>query len=209
MSDPSSAPRDLFGGAITARVPRSFLDASEFRPVPDTQEVFIDDASGATVIIELLERVEDVPDSEALNFHFEEVARQNRATEAHVVQMSDAATGELATGGAQSLRFYSQALLGRQKVAKFQEQGKENDVAVYMGLKRLADPVATDMLVTVSYAFNVAEESSDACVDRSRQLSPDEVQQLGDMVFHSLTVVDYGLFGDDGTGGNGAAEGDN
>jgi hypothetical protein len=188
--------RELFGGAVTANVPRDFIDASQFRPVPDTQEVFIDDASGATVIVELLERVDHVPDAEAAAFHFEEVARQNRAS-ASVVVVANEPGRHPETGD------FVQELLGRQKIAKFAEGDESaNDVAVFLGLRRLPAPHNTDVLVTVSYAFDVAPTSSDARVQRQRPLSPEEVRQLGESVFQSLKIVDYGLFAVEG-GANG------
>lgn len=33
------APRSLFGGAIELGIPERFVDVSEYRPVPDNQEV--------------------------------------------------------------------------------------------------------------------------------------------------------------------------
>ena len=45
MAGPPGAPgagtdaRPLFGGAVTALLPRAFLDVSAVRPVPDSQEV--------------------------------------------------------------------------------------------------------------------------------------------------------------------------
>lgn len=34
-------PVALFGGAITANIPERFIDVSDFRPVPDHQEVLV------------------------------------------------------------------------------------------------------------------------------------------------------------------------
>ena len=47
--------RELFGGGISLKVPVDFEDVSDFRQVPDNQEVFVSKHSDATLIVELLE----------------------------------------------------------------------------------------------------------------------------------------------------------
>ena len=47
---------DLFGGAITSQICSRFADVSNFRQVPDAQEVFVDTASEGSLTLELLER---------------------------------------------------------------------------------------------------------------------------------------------------------
>ena len=50
---------DLYGGALTATVPSRMADISDFRPVPDNQEVFGDADIDQSLVIEVLERVEE------------------------------------------------------------------------------------------------------------------------------------------------------
>jgi hypothetical protein len=47
--------RELFGDGIKIKVPKSFKDVSDFRQVPDHQEVFVSGDSDASLIVELLE----------------------------------------------------------------------------------------------------------------------------------------------------------
>ncbi|KAF9246585.1 hypothetical protein BU15DRAFT_39831 [Melanogaster broomeanus] len=73
--------RDLFGGAIRAKLPINILDASDVRQVPDTQEVFLyTDVMGPFLVIEVLERVSEPDDMEAVKFHFKALAHDNDAT---------------------------------------------------------------------------------------------------------------------------------
>uniref|UniRef100_A0A0K3CEM9 Ran-interacting Mog1 protein n=1 Tax=Rhodotorula toruloides TaxID=5286 RepID=A0A0K3CEM9_RHOTO len=53
------AQRQLYGGAITTTIPPSFIDASDLRQVPDTQEVFLAPDSDLSLITEVLELVKD------------------------------------------------------------------------------------------------------------------------------------------------------
>lgn len=49
-------PKDLFGGAIRMDVPARLADVSDYRPVPDNQEVFSDGAQDQSLIVEILVR---------------------------------------------------------------------------------------------------------------------------------------------------------
>lgn len=56
--------RGLFGGGITVKVPKDFKDVSQFRQVPDNQEVFVSSTSDETLIVELLETPEEAQDAQ-------------------------------------------------------------------------------------------------------------------------------------------------
>ena len=76
----------LFGGAITIDLPKQdWLDVSDIRPVPDNQECFQCRSSGANptmLVIEILERQEQVDDQEAAAFFFKDLAGINDALQA-------------------------------------------------------------------------------------------------------------------------------
>ena len=85
--------------------------------------------------------------------------------------------------------------IGRQKIAKFNEEGRENDVAVFLALKRISPPIATDLLVSISYAFQTAEGSSENQYKFTKKFdSPQELKDLGANIFKSLEIRDFGLF---------------
>jgi hypothetical protein len=71
----------LYGGAIVAAVPPSFVDVSAFRTVPDYQEVLADTREGrdASFIVELLDREEEATDADAAVFYFNQMAEDNGA----------------------------------------------------------------------------------------------------------------------------------
>jgi len=78
MTVPPSIPTvstDLFGGAITAHIPASFEDASNHRPVPDTQEVFVSRTydTDISIIFDILQRVPG-SDEDAIAVHWDDVA---------------------------------------------------------------------------------------------------------------------------------------
>jgi hypothetical protein len=69
---------NLFGGAIKSIVPSDFVDISVIREVPDHQEVFVDNNSNSSIIIEVLSRPDDVPDNAASRFYFDDLCQLNQ-----------------------------------------------------------------------------------------------------------------------------------
>jgi hypothetical protein len=54
-----SSSRELFGGAFRCAIASSFEDISQFRDVPDNQEVFADAETDCSVTIEITEPPSD------------------------------------------------------------------------------------------------------------------------------------------------------
>ncbi len=93
--------KEFYGGAITGSLPSFFIDASQFREIPDTQEVFVinDDPPSIlkshnnnednksvipiridkndSLIIDIMERVDVNNDVESVKVHFEDIAIKN------------------------------------------------------------------------------------------------------------------------------------
>ncbi len=60
----------LFGGAIVAQLPDGWMDASDARPVPDNQEVWLEpDGAERSVVIEILERAECADAQSTITVH--------------------------------------------------------------------------------------------------------------------------------------------
>lgn len=66
----------LYGGAITAALPSDAIDVSEFRQVPDTQEVFLLEKPNGldqSLIFDLLERVDAQSLPEVIAVHLDDI----------------------------------------------------------------------------------------------------------------------------------------
>lgn len=72
-------PVQLYGGAIDVQLPLDFIDASDFRQVPDTQEVFVNTEYDDSIVFDLMERFEAASDEEALKEHLNEISDINGA----------------------------------------------------------------------------------------------------------------------------------
>ena len=55
MAMMESTTRPLYGGMVDLLVPQSMTDVSDYRPVPDHQEVFSDGLTDQSLIVEIVE----------------------------------------------------------------------------------------------------------------------------------------------------------
>lgn len=105
---------DLFGGALAVSLSGDWLDASDLRPVPDHQEVWMErGGSNRALVIEMLELV-DSPDAEAAAVHFEEISRSNGAAYSSVLSSAAeaGATPAALRGAGALLTLHGEQVLG-------------------------------------------------------------------------------------------------
>lgn len=186
------------------------IDVSDFRQVPDNQEVYTDADTGASVIVELLSRQTHVCNSEAGAFFYHDLAKDNGCAPEGISQeetctLPPSAYPHLATSAAavvsaecgsvapQSCDFAC-LTTGLQRISKYtNEKGKENLVFVGLAVLRFTPPVSTEILVSVSCPAWLHHESSDARVVR-RLLTEQERLQLLHTAVASLEVLEWSLF---------------
>ncbi|KIY65041.1 Mog1p/PsbP-like protein [Cylindrobasidium torrendii FP15055 ss-10] len=171
---------ELFGGAITAIAPVNLIDASEIRQVPDTQEVLLYPDSDASIIVEVLERVQPSDYREAVKFHFDSLAHDNSATDSSVVSV-DIVLNDRGDGTPAII-----SLSGTQKIQKFNREAVD-DVQILMALYRV-EQKNVDLVVT----FNVPTqtETGGGLDEHGAQLVRSQFEQFT----RSLKIVDFGLF---------------
>ena len=171
---------DAFGGAIGVSAPGGWLDASDVRPVPDHQEVWLERAATArALIVELLELAADAADGDAAaRLHFEELASSNDAEGSAVHQnfgLGDAAAPRLRPAPPAP----PQVLRGVQSLA----EGAR--LHVWLAVVRLPR-VGTDLVVSISRP--VADAAAEG-------VAATEDLELLRAVVASLEVRDWSLFG--------------
>lgn len=184
----------LFGGAVVCAVPAGFIDASDFRQVPDNQEVYVDpDAElgkDVSLIIELVEAI-DCP-AETTNAadriagtgetgtrgvvaHFNALAEDNGAVSSDIALL---ATAHVSQGGDVGL------LVGTQNVPKYGKLDDVTTVRLALGCIHLNEH-GTDVLVTFNApsGSSYGSESDDTLLDLLRR------------IVQSFELKDSGLFG--------------
>lgn len=167
---------ELFGGAITVSLAGDYLDASNFRQVPDNQEVLLSNDAGVSVIVEVLQCVSTGTDESvmdhAVRYHFDSLAHDNSALKSEVawVDAPSAAAPEGATP--------TPALLqGVQRVQKFGKAENESDVNIYVAVWRLPSKN-----VDLVMSLNDPERTSQSIGEAFRAAAA------------SLRIRDWGLF---------------
>eukprot|EP00516_Mucochytrium_quahogii_P000617 CAMPEP_0203757484 /NCGR_PEP_ID=MMETSP0098-20131031/10521_1 /ASSEMBLY_ACC=CAM_ASM_000208 /TAXON_ID=96639 /ORGANISM=" , Strain NY0313808BC1" /LENGTH=171 /DNA_ID=CAMNT_0050649701 /DNA_START=1011 /DNA_END=1523 /DNA_ORIENTATION=+ len=149
--------RELFGGAITGVLPESLQDISQVREVPDNQEVFSDQDSDRSVIVEILEYEKGQSNENAARYFFEDLAQANESVENKVehVELDVALEGLGLKEGV-----FVSVLVGTQRVAKFHEKAL-NTVRVFLCTVRLAKQ-ETDILIMLNAPIQIDPSSSSA-----------------------------------------------
>ncbi|KAK2460549.1 hypothetical protein APHAL10511_007019 [Amanita phalloides] len=177
----TSTIRDLFGGAIKVTTPTDLLDASKFRPIPDTQEVFTYSDANTSIIVEILQMVEQANNpQEAIKYHFDALAEDNSASISTIFEQT-----EVPNVRGDNTPFAT-ILSGEQYIVKF--NGQQNDqVHILMALYRV-ERKKVDLVVT----FNVPIKAADGKGVWERGLI--QAKQDFETFVKSLHIVDFGLF---------------
>ena len=83
-ADEALVPRQLYGGAAQLAFPQRFVDLSDFRPIPDHQEVFSDAALDQSLVVEVVEHQTNLRDGDAAAFFFHDQAEHNDAQHSQI-----------------------------------------------------------------------------------------------------------------------------
>ncbi|KAK0527485.1 hypothetical protein OC835_004673 [Tilletia horrida] len=187
----TSSSRELFGGAIAADIPTAWKDVSDFRQVPDNQEVFVSpesDASGeVSLIVEVLQRVEPADPDAAVRFHFDSIAHDNSAE-----AFSVSRTWTSAAGTASQTDTPTPVLLhGTQKVRKFgRESERAQTVQIWVALWRI-EAKGIDLVLSVNAAGTGTATAMGISAGESED---DGVGRIFERAASTLRILDHGLF---------------
>ncbi|MDP2434382.1 MAG: Ran-interacting Mog1 family protein [archaeon] len=182
--------RELWGGAVTVRLPGGYIDSSDCRPLPDNQEVFVHMTTDQSFIFELLEPV-DAADYGALGkAHLMSVLDDNEADDPQhfrvleVAQLTPAHLPSLGTSEFMACHVRAEML-----VSKFKEQAR-NHVQLSLIAIRLKNH-ATDLVISYHHPAQLNPDSSSA-----DSAAPDAgwADTLIPVV-KSLAIRDWHLFG--------------
>ncbi|GAB7361231.1 hypothetical protein MBLNU230_g1292t1 [Neophaeotheca triangularis] len=151
---------ELFGGAMHAQLPSNFTDVSNFRQVPDNQEVWIDADGFTSIVFDILERVELPTDMEALKYHLHDIVEED-VERTQIWQTNNAIFAKLPQGTPAYTLFATAPPSEKQK-----GRDKEPDfTATLMCLIRLVDQ-KTDIVVVMNVP-HIPGQYDNASVDPS------------------------------------------
>jgi Ran-interacting Mog1 protein len=189
---------------------------SDFRQVPDNQEVFVDVDTDQSVIVEILESQDPTAGpTDVLAYYFHDLAEANGCGPADAVLSCPAQPLDLASSSPgivastasfpAPLSVSAAVCRGTQCIKKFKED-EGNTVGVFMAVFRLGAPISTDILVTLNVPLVIAAGSSSRESVDSNLLSHDGAVvpaavadgiAVINTVITSLAVLDWGLFASD------------
>ncbi|GAA5937764.1 hypothetical protein JCM1841_004779 [Sporobolomyces salmonicolor] len=180
--------RPLFGGAISCSLPANFVDASDLRQVPDTQEVFLAPDSDLSLIAEILELVKDDAAADSLEaaarFHFSALAHDNGALSSDVSSLALPSSAPAPAPGEPEV-LGPTLLSGIQLVSKFNRPASEADtVLIQLALWRIPSKNA-DVTLCVNYPIRMGETGEER--------SPDEAKMVFEEAVRSFGIKDFGL----------------
>ncbi|KAK9239945.1 hypothetical protein V1525DRAFT_396407 [Lipomyces kononenkoae] len=203
---PEFKPVGLFDDSIKIKIPEGFVDASDFRQIPDNQEVFVaadsSESADNSIIIELVERLEpDDPDEPstdadqiAVRAHYEEISSINsNMSRAKVLGLVP-----LEVSLPQSTTAYM--ITGTQIAEKWGKHRSEDLMYLVLALAVVRLPEqSTDILISFNSAVNCSEEAlrlftENDDIDSSVLLRIGLLQAICRKVVESLEVVNWDLF---------------
>ncbi|KAI9298749.1 Mog1p/PsbP-like protein [Neoconidiobolus thromboides FSU 785] len=133
----------LFGGAIEMSIFDQLVDLSQFREVPNHQEVFADQTEeNRSLIIEINELSKDVKDEESVNYHFQEICDLNQVESFTIEDVKEIDSNEI-QGLSQDSKVY--ILKGNQVIKE--RGGNVINLLFYLALFRLKK-VDSDLLIS-------------------------------------------------------------
>lgn len=167
---------------------------SQFRDVPDHQEVYTDESADESVIVEILALAPGNSMEEVGAAHWRSLLRLNGATDSQVgeVVVSDLqdTLPNFVAPPSTTKQPETLLLMGNMQAAKFNEKAK-NSVDVFLLVLRLHDQ-QSDVIVVLNSPVSINPESSSA----NSFLAPHPEGSLGlfKQVVASFRIEDWGLF---------------
>ena len=179
----------LFGGAFVISLPKRFIDLSDFRLVPDHQEVWSDAHQDESVIVELVERVSEQKDDKAAAYHFNDIAETSSSSETKIVS-----AGVFAASSFEMAKLYhSSWTFGTQRVSKGRDGAdKANVIALYLVLIRLKQ-FETDLLISLNAPIQIHADSQ-AKSAKNAVKPPQETLQLFKRIVATFKIKDLSIF---------------
>ncbi|ODQ79324.1 hypothetical protein BABINDRAFT_161733 [Babjeviella inositovora NRRL Y-12698] len=205
--------QQLYGGAITTHIPNGLLDASTLRQIPDSQEVFLNpkldaDSEGMlreddTLIIELMERLENDTDLDSIKEHLSEISNLNGVgkTEWQILKLHEVLNPSLIEDKA----YIAVVSEPAKKWGRETEGTIELTLVLVFGILRI-NKLETDLLVNLNLPFKAAaelkalkalmeDEETHANEGNSAWKRISQGDAVVTKVLESMRIEDWGLFG--------------
>ena len=186
----------LFGGALSAAIPSRFVDVSDFKPIADTQEVFLDSETDQCIIFDILQYQSNISDQESAKFFFHNIAEElNQSSDfCPVHEVIQLTSNDMPTLPSEVFKSFC---IGQQRVSKYkQAELARNLVTLYLANVRLPAK-ATDIVITLTdpeeiSPFSASARATPLCkkVSNAREIN----KEVFATILRTFTINDWSLF---------------
>ncbi|KAH8739583.1 hypothetical protein FG386_001140 [Cryptosporidium ryanae] len=170
----------LYGGAISVYIPKSFDDLSKIRDVPDYQEVFVDENSECSMIIELLDEATECK-THLAEHYFNDISRCN-CSKLTKVMTSDSLV-ELSNGFSFSKCFGTQLL-----EKKYNDIQEKEELFLYVLAVRISSK-KTDIVISFNNPSKINHKNNN-----KRKYCQTQIEEILNKALKTLKIIDYNLF---------------
>ncbi|KAF5097300.1 hypothetical protein D0Z00_002441 [Geotrichum galactomycetum] len=193
---------ELYGGAITAAIPAGFVDASMFREIPDTQEVYVSQTVDDSILVDLMEAVEGSSGEEILNVHLKEIAEINNVANHEYSRVFSKEVPVTKIGrdtvGYMTISIEPARKWGREaQLENITENLPAPLLAMVLAVVRL-ERVSTDLLVTFNTPI-VSKADYERLLSGGAENLPERVQsglKSVEQFLNTVEIKDWSLFGE-------------
>jgi hypothetical protein len=187
-------PVSFYGGAITTAFTAKYIDVSNFRVVPDHQEVWTEDAQTTplALICEINEYKSGLSDDACGQFFFDDLATLNGATSPDRRTLSSSTVRTAGSGIAPRLPPETPVVVvkGSQIVDRRSDGRVQKEVTMWLGAIRLPQ-YTSDILITLTLPHAEVDDCAVAPTTEALQ----KAEQMFATVFEHFEVKNWGLFG--------------
>ncbi|KAK9174386.1 Ran-interacting Mog1 protein family protein [Cryptosporidium meleagridis] len=179
--------RKLYGGAITLNIPKEFDDISNVRDIPDHQEVFVDELSESSIIVEILDPIDFDGCRNVAEYYFMDISEFNSSLDTRIIY-------------SEPLFTYSSDLqiskcFGNQKLDKRYPEGiRREELDLYLLVLRVASKKADIVISFNNPRGCTAIDKSLHTNTEKRKLTEKEIREIMDEILRSFIIKDDSLF---------------
>jgi hypothetical protein len=171
---------DLFGGAISADLPATYIDASHIREIPDNQEVYLDKDGLTNIIVEIMNTAPGPNMEKVVEYHFHDLLEDEEPT---ILDNTSVSAPNIPDAPVQMLT----AVIAPK--SDLEGSSRLNNTFITMIDIRLVLK-ATDMLVQINMPMSKRPDEDAAKTAEMQQIA----QEISSRILQSIRINDWALF---------------
>ncbi|KAL9096421.1 MAG: hypothetical protein Q9165_001418 [Trypethelium subeluteriae] len=183
---------ELFGGAIIADYPTTFIDVSDLRQVPDHQEVYIDANGLTSIVVDILERPSSEickDDEEAALYHLKDITDDLDLTHTKVWAAGASRISKVPDA------YPVLSISATGPVSNLQNSAHQKCTSILLVLLRLEEK-QTDIVITINVPHEPGSRETEVIDPANGRLEPllEAASGYRERILASFEIKDWSLF---------------